>query len=288
MDDADLRIVNAILREPLAPVASVARAARLGDSATRARIKRLRDEGTLGQVAAIPNGALLGMRYVVALYSGQDWRQMLQEPDVVGCSVNHEGVVAPTLLVREGLPDHLLETYGAPERTFVQHDAPLTPAGTELSDMQWRILAAFVARPTATDRDLARTTGVGARTVKRHREAFVRGGHGRLEVQMRSLSGDHALFYLYVQGPGSHDAGVAERLRTVLRGVWVQQQLAEPRGVLLFCAADRLATAAAAPRFAMEEVPGIEHAELVVSLDGAYDTDRLVAAVEAAARAAST
>lgn len=282
VDAADLRIVRALLHDPLASVADVARAVRLGDSATRARVKRLREDGVLDQIAAVPNGRLLGQRYVVALYSKGDWREMLRMESVVGCSVNHEGVVAPTCLTTGAVPDELVARYGEPERVFVQHDAPLHPAGVVLSDVQWRVLSAFVAEPTATDRRLADATGLAARTVKRHRAAFVRGNHVRMEIDVRGLRGGGALFHLYVQGPGSHDDVVRDRLAERLGGAWPQQQIAQPRGVLFFCSADDLAAAAAAPRFAREELPGVEHAELVVSVEGAYDLQKLASACDAA------
>lgn len=68
-------------------------------------------------------------------------------------------------------------------------------------------------------------------------------------------------------------------------GAWPQQYLATPRGVLFFCAAPDLAAAAAAPKAAMD-LEGVEHAELVVSREGEYRTERLVDACEAARRGA--
>ncbi len=283
MDDADLDLVRALLNDPLASVADLARTAGLGDSAARARVKRLRASGVLGEVAALPNGRLLGRRYVTGLYSSGDWREMMKWPGVVGCSVNHEGVVAPTCLTPDGtFPQSMRERYGEPERTFVQTDAPLTPAGDALSGMQWRILTEVVRDPTGANRVLAERCGLGVRAVKRHREAFIRGGHLRLEISMRSMRGDHVLFHFFVQGPGSHADEVRVAISKRLGGAWPLHLLQEPRGVLFFCAAPDLAAAAAMPRFAMG-LHGVEHAELVINVDGAYDTEELVAACEAAA-----
>lgn len=285
MDAKDLAIVHALLGDPLGSVAAVARAAGLGDTATRQRIRRLRDQGILGAVSVLPSGHVLGREYLVCLYpDGGDWRDALRVPSVVGSSVNHEGVVAPTCLVDPGAgpPDDVVARYGAPARTFVQGDPPLDPPGGHLSALQWRVLTAFVAAPQATVRDLAKTTGLTARTVRRHRDALVRGGHVRLELELRCLRGDHVLFHLYVQGPGTHPAtALRDRMRPHVSGAWVTHQLQEPRGVLLFCAAPSLADAAGAPRAAMA-LDGVDHAELVVSRDGGYDTTKLVVACQQA------
>lgn len=284
MDERDFRIACALLDDPLASTAQVARNTGLGDGATRSRLSRLRKDGVIGPTHALPHSDLLGKKYVVALYPGGDWRQFLEYDEVVGSSVNHEGVVAPTCLIEDALPADMVRDHGQPLRTFVQGFDRLSPPGTALSQLQWSILRRLVEQPGAPDRQVADALKLGPKTVANHRRRFLDGNHVRLELQVRSIRGDHVLFHLYVQGPGSQLPEVQQALAKRLEGAWPQQRLDTPRGVLFFCAAMSLADAAAAPKFAMD-LSGVEHAELVISLDGAYATPKLVAACDVAERA---
>ncbi|MGB0652059.1 MAG: hypothetical protein ACPGQL_02565 [Thermoplasmatota archaeon] len=289
MDDADVRLLAAMRRDPLGAVSGWAREAGLGDGTARARLARLKEDGVDRGLAAVPNGRLFDKEALVCIYpeATMPWEETLGWDGVIGASVNHEDVLALTCWVEPGGPPPagVVDRLGEPARAFRQEDPPLQPAGAALSPLQWRILGAFIAEPRRAPADLARDLGVAAKTVRRHRDAFVAGGHVRLEQGLYAARGDHVLFHLYAQGAGTHPP---EPVRAAVAGdadAWVEHLIAEPQGVLLFCHARSLADAAAAPKRALA-VAGVQHAELVISKAGAYDVAGFVAA--AAARASTT
>ncbi len=55
---------------------------------------------------------------------------------------------------------------------------------------------------------------------------------------------------------------------------WVAHTLQTPPGTMLFCAAESVAEAVTAPARAMR-VPGVEHAEIIIAMDGAVARDRI-------------
>ncbi|HEX2021862.1 MAG TPA: AsnC family transcriptional regulator, partial [Candidatus Thermoplasmatota archaeon] len=246
MDETDFTLLAGLVREPLASVAALARAAGVTMNTARARLERLREEGVLMGTYAFPNPALFGGVSKLAVYAppAPEARaaDTMRAAPVYSYSVNHDGQVAVTWLARdpdEAPPAEVDRLMGAPApRTFVRESPPLNPKGAVLSADQWRLAEALAEDARAPDRALAQRVGLGERAVARQRERLVQGGFVTLVTGVLSCLADGVVvFHLYAQGPGTRDE---RALRAAVGWCGYLERIDAPVGAFLFCRADTL------------------------------------------------
>ncbi len=287
MDEVDGRIVARLYQDPLASIADLCETAGLTRNAVKARLDRLQEADILRGFATIPNASLFAKTDIVAVYGVPEGgnpasQHVLAIDDVFEMTINHDGKLAALIRLddpSDGTPTELDRLMGAPpERTFVREAPPLDPPGPVLSPRQWRVIEAMLEDPRASTGTLAEAAGLSRKVVRRLRPALVQGRHVTIQPILllnRAVGG--TLFEIYAQGPAAAEPAT---LQQVLGPSWPLDRLEEPVGVLVMAQATSLGEAVAA-RNRVAQLPGIEHAELILAQDHAWDPDMIRAACQA-------
>lgn len=280
MDDTDFDLLARLSAEPLASVSSLARAVGLSPNAVRARLSRLKAARVYDGTIAIPNPRVLGRVGKLAIYAppprAVDGARILAVDDVLGFSLNHDGQVAVTWLARspdEPPPAALDALLGGPAPRVVARDEPeVHPRGAVLSAREWRLVEAMMEDARQTQRALAAASGMGERAVARAVERLVAGRFVMLyTIVMPNMADGIVPFHLWVHGAATRDERM---IREALRWCVVEDRIAEPPGLFIFCRAQTLGDALAA-RDRVARIPGVDHAEIVLQSEQAVAWERL-------------
>lgn len=207
MDETDFRILAHLLAHPVESVEATAKSVRLTRNAVARRIQVLQRSPLQVRFWAWPHFTLFGRQSHVLLYqtSGEvDTEAILATDPVLGYDLNHDGLLATTIWTpvgEEPAPPASLDTLvgGPPINRYT--DATPGPKHPFLSRLQWKVLRALIDAPRATTVELARRTGLAAKTCGKHRaELFTkRFLHPSASIQ-EDRSGGFPVYRVYVEG----------------------------------------------------------------------------------------
>lgn len=191
MDAQDLDLLRALAQDPRAPAQTLGVRVGLSANAVKARLAKLREEGALQGVVALPRPARLGLREGFLVFEGvadaaeredEMLRGLPEVPGVRFVDVGHDAVHVH-VLVRddadwERLERAAISLVGKPpsHRAFAPAQAgePFAPADARLADA----LLADARRPL---QDLARDAGLSTKTARRRLDGMLLRGDLRLE-----------------------------------------------------------------------------------------------------------
>lgn len=211
MDTRDVALLSALFRQPRAGYAELGARLGLSANAVKARVRRLGAEGVLQGFAVTPAPELLGMGEGLLVFTDvQDiaereediLRNLPDAPGVRFVDVGIDGTVLVWAYARDAADWERVERAAvsvvgkAPSRAAFRP----CPASLEAAPTEWRLIRALLPDGRATLGDLARRSGLSAKTVKRRLASLLRAGSIRVEpVLSPSEASGLVLFSMHVQ-----------------------------------------------------------------------------------------
>ena len=256
-------LLRALARDPRAPYDAVGAATGLSGNAVKARLARLREEGVLQGIHALPRAAHLGLREGLLVFDRVDdaaereeelLRGLPEVPGILHADVGHDSVHAHVLFRDdadwERIERAAISLTGKPPAHRVQlppSDAP------HLAPADWRILDALLTDGRLPLGELARVSDLSPKTVRRRLAALLEHGDIILEpILSPAEAHGFALAHAIVDAP--EDAALPEGVFTLA-----------PRARLLhvYAARESLREAHAALS-AVRAIPGVQRALPIV------------------------
>lgn len=249
MDGRDFQLLSLLYQDPLRSHAALGRALGVTPAAARRRLARLQARGVLRGFWALPSASALGLEERILAFEGGRWgerdvRRTLAVPGVVWVARKHDGDLTVQTFTKAGSAAAgraVSSILGRPPaRTHASHGQPLGDAG-RLDRLDWRVMAAVVADPTASVGQLAVATGLSAKTVRKRREAMRTAGLLDIQPLLGSLEEEGMLLFhvgVFSRKPLAWKAVKAAEPSTVL-----VHRIDDPPSLYLFCHAPDLGAA---------------------------------------------
>lgn len=279
MDLRDFQILVEFSRHPFGSYATIGRAIGRSGNAVKSRVNRMTRSGLLRGYFVMPRAGLFGRTWHVYAYANPQLEPSFEEILTVEDVVNvwrgppHSLMVNTFARTRGGPPPAGLAKFlRGPPLGVVLPDPPdgLSAAEGTLSPLDWRVLDALLDRPRAPLSELARASGLSARTVRRHRDALVRKGLINVVVNLDTSRETGLIVY---------SGYIAVRSREYLNrirapGLQIIHQLHEPPAAWALGHAPSLAGLQEVEA-TLRAIPGVMAVELVPSRGGAFANQRL-------------
>ncbi len=193
--DLDFAVLCAVRGAPLDGPAAWARQAGLDESSVRRRLKRLEAQGVLQGFTAIPAAACLGRVYRNHRFRADacDVDAILAVPDVAWMARTLQGVLGVITYERGTDRRPELEALLGPHIGSYHHAG--APVDATLGRIELRVMRELIKDPRASIQTLAGRTGLGPRTVRRHRAALIDRRQIAIDPVLRTPRIPGRLFY---------------------------------------------------------------------------------------------
>jgi len=182
VDDRDFRIIVELYRHPFASYEAIGRVIGATGTAVKSRLDRLEKRGVIGGFYVTPAARVFGRhRHIFAFLEVEtepNLKDVLDVEDVANVFRGRPGMIMVNTFdpsPEAGPPARLLKLMGRPPYGAVLPDSPeeISEKDAVLSPLDWRVLDVLVDGPRVPLRELARRTGLTARTVRKRRDALV-------------------------------------------------------------------------------------------------------------------
>lgn len=272
MDEVDFRILAHLFEKPLAGPQALAGSVGLTRNAVAQRLGKLEAGPLALRFFALPHQSLFGRHSLVHLFHVEtpvDVEAVLRTDDVIGYDVNHDGLCAVTTWSLPGAPNRLERVMGSrPLASF--SDATPGPATPHLNRLEWKVAAAWLRQPRASAAQLARATGLAARTCTRARQRLVASNAVRVGINLREDRARFPIFRVYVQGSPDETA-----VRRILGPDAACSDVVAEGTVHFARAASTGAIVHTVQR--LQRLPGVSDVKLILSQDNGIAIDRIAA-----------
>jgi hypothetical protein len=199
----------------------------------------------------------------------------IREDPVVFAALQHDGdLVALAYLDRaDGPPPaNLVEKFGEPRFTAI----PLIPAPKSPeefpSSMELKVMRQLIADARAPPAEVARRTGLTARTVRRVRAGLVDQGLVQVQTLLHAARAPgRMIYYVGLYHDGADGARILEQ---AYPGSFVLGSITRPDGRALICQADTLSQVVDQRERALR-LPGVTDVRVALYLDIAFQVTRL-------------
>lgn len=226
-DEDDFAILAAIHDEPLGGPASWARAANVGDTHCRRRVKHLEASGVLRGFSGIPSHSAFGRTHYTYGFRG-DIPGALELPDVawIGSVLHGPNFLHAYAKDDPGLADRF---DGAMER----FESVTPPEEMHLGRMDLKVLRAMIEDPRKSIAALCKETGLSNKTVMARRDHLIASGAIRVEPILRPpLQAGRLFFHMGVV--------LEEPMKIQAPNVMTLNHTVSPARAYLFCTASSL------------------------------------------------
>jgi DNA-binding Lrp family transcriptional regulator len=279
MDLRDFQILLELSRQPFASNENLGRAIGVTGNAVKARLQRMEDAHLLNGFYVMPSASVFRRFWQVFPFGPVEREPNLEKVLAIDGVVNVWRGRPRTLMVN--VYARSADAPPPPQLVRVLHQTPLAVAIPErpdrfsfaeatLSSLEWRVLDALLERPRASLVELAETTGLTPRTVRKRRDSLF--ARGLLAIAPNFDSSGESGLLIYSGYVEARQSETLESLRAP--GLVVLHRLHKPPAAWIF---GHTATYAELQEveIALRGIPGVAIVELVPSRGGRVATDRL-------------
>ncbi|HYS99520.1 MAG TPA: winged helix-turn-helix transcriptional regulator [Thermoplasmata archaeon] len=272
MDSKDFRLLVALYENSRQSLQSLGRGVSLSAPAVRGRLRRLERRGILKGFWTSIDPVVFGREDLLVFFDG-DWSReeaqaaALDAPDVAWVAWKLDGGITIETWSRN--VDQSLATLAkvlrqTPAGHAIAHGTPRDP----LSRLDWRIIEAVIDGPVLSIEDLAASTGLSPKTVRKHLDRMLRTETVSIVPLLGALADAGELVYhIAVFG-----AAPSAALRGVLGDAFVVHEAQEPPAKYLLCRASNLGEVTTKTH-ALGKLPGVESFRITLNREMFIGTD---------------
>ncbi len=281
-DETDFQILVRLWRDPFASYEAMGHTLGLSGNTAKNRLERLRSDGLISGIWALPAPAIFGRRARIFAFRPPDdaaraVEHALQIDPVVWALERTDHYVSVNAYLNDGSdepPKELMDLLGPPvfaisPRTFeTLRDPPV------LSPLDLRILRALLRDPRASLQDLAKACRLTPKTVRSHRDAMFRDRAFSMLTPLQGAQSPGLVVYNLLVATEAVTPAIRGVVLSALPRCVLLSETERPAGLYLAGRAPSLAQAVA-DEAAAAQVPGVERVQLNLFLRHTFAAERL-------------
>lgn len=288
MDGQDVEILARVTSDPMASYAEIGDAVGLSGTSVGNRLERMREQGILAGLRALPIAGLFDRYPTLLSFAPQDEPQALADRFLKVDSVvwvdRHQDDRVTTLVysqtqVCDALPP-LVDLIGEePELSLTLVERSLGPNDV-LSQLDWRLIRQLIEHPRASVTELAERTGLAHNTVRNRRRKLWREGYVHLFPLVETAHAPGLIVFMMVlQVDDPEDRALVQRALPSAVPVSLHEDCGGHPGVTVLGHASTVAEL-----MGMEErvrdTDGLELVLRIHNMDRRFATDRVAGWVD--------